>query len=308
MKYCRKIMLRLILCLMVLCMAIPMQAMAAGEPDLTQKCDLTIDYQYDGSAVAGAQFELWRVGTLTTEGDLALQGPYADYPVEINGLTDTQFNDAAAVLYSYIKLDELAPEHTAVTGEDGTVMLVDIDCGVYLMCAVPVEDEEAEMRYVSQPQLVVLPHRAAEGAVWEYAVTVLPKCALEPIEEPLELKVLKVWDDNGSESRPTSVVVHLLADGEVYDTVTLSAENDWRHTWSELSAGRVWSVAEEVPEDYTVSITMEGTTFVVTNTADVPPPPPPDIPQTGLTWWPVPVLVFAGLALIVAGVLMRKRN
>ena len=32
-----------------------------------------------------------------------------------------------------------------------------------------------------------------------------------------------------------------------------------------------------------------------------PPPPPPNIPQTGLTQWPVPVLCVSGLILIAVG-------
>lgn len=46
----------------------------------------------------------------------------------------------------------------------------------------------------------------------------------------------------------------------------------------------------------------------------VPPTPtpstPPDkpLPQTGLLWWPVPVLVSAGLLLILIGCLKRKRG
>lgn len=306
MNYCRKIISRLILCLMVLCLSLPVRALAANAPDLSRKCDLTIHYQYDTCPLTGAEFALWQVGELSGEGTLTLTGAYAHYPVDLNGLTAAQLNDAAATLYSYIGLDSLPPEHTVTTGADGTVILADIPCGVYLMYTTPVEDEAGLVRYVSQPQLVILPHNTGSG--WDYAITVNPKCSVEPAEEVVELKVIKVWNDNGSQSRPASVTIHLLADGELYDTVVLSAENDWRHVWSGLKAGRVWSVAEDVPEDYTVSITVEGTTFVVTNKADVPPPPPPNIPQTGLTWWPVPVLAFAGLVLIVVGILVRKRN
>ena len=306
MNYCRKIISRLILCLMVLCLSLPVRALAANAPDLSRKCDLTIHYQYDTCPLTGAEFALWQVGELSGEGTLTLTGAYAHYPVDLNGLTAAQLNDAAATLYSYISLDSLPPQYTVATGEDGTVMLADIPWGVYLMYTPPIEDEEARLRYVTQPQLVILPHNTGSG--WDYAITVLPKCSPEPIEEVVELKVLKVWEDNNNPNRPTSVVVHLLCDGAVYDTVTLSPENDWRHSWEKLSAGRVWSVAEEVPEDYSVSITVEGNTFVVTNTGDQPPTPPPDIPQTGLTWWPVPVLAFAGLVLIAAGILVGRRR
>lgn len=62
-------------------------------------------------------------------------------------------------------------------------------------------------------------------------------------------------------------MVQLLRDGEVYDTVTLSSDNNWRYTWPELSADHHWQVVEHrTPEDYTVLIEREGITFVMTNT------------------------------------------
>lgn len=73
-------------------------------------------------------------------------------------------------------------------------------------------------------------------------------------------------------------------------------------------------------EDYTVLVTQEGTTFVVTNTYDEGTPENPEqpenpdqpgnptLPQTGQLWWPVPVLVAGGLLLIVIGLLRRRGN
>ena len=50
----------------------------------------------------------------------------------------------------------------------------------------------------------------------------------------------------------------------------------------------------------------EGTTFLMTNT--YPPDTPPKIPQTGMLWWPVPLLVCGGLLFVVLGCRMRRRN
>lgn len=38
-----------------------------------------------------------------------------------------------------------------------------------------------------------------------------------------------------------------------------------------------------------------------------PTPTNPKLPQTGQLWWPVPVLLFAGLAMIVLGLVQKKR-
>ncbi len=81
----------------------------------------------------------------------------------------------------------------------------------------------------------------------------------------------------------------------------------------------VWRVVELTPEGYTVSITQEAGTFLVTNTPKQPPetpsvtPPvnPPGqktLPQTGALWWPVPILAAAGLLLIAAGAGKKRKT
>jgi outer membrane biosynthesis protein TonB len=58
--------------------------------------------------------------------------------------------------------------------------------------------------------------------------------------------------------------------------VTLSEENSWRYTWSDLDSNSEYHVAEQnVPSGYTVSVVQEGTAFVVTNTYTPPANPTP---------------------------------
>lgn len=154
-------------------------------------------------------------------------------------------------------------------------------------------------------------------------------------------KVLKVWKDgSGTAVHPESIEVQLLRNGTIYDTVTLNAENGWTHTWSGLQEGASWEIVEAVvPAGYTVSLRREGVTVVLTNTRDNPgddnppggdnppesdtpehpmvpgdggdtPETPQDskLPQTGLLWWPVPVLAGAGLVLFGLGWYKSRRR
>ena len=88
--------------------------------------------------------------------------------------------------------------------------------------------------------------------------------------------------------------LELLKNGAVYDTVKLSEENSWRYGWTDLPAmenGQPvdWQVTELTPEGYTVTVSREGETFLVTNTGHGPQNPgEPTLPQTGSLWWPVP--------------------
>ena len=134
--------------------------------------------------------------------------------------------------------------------------------------------------------------------------------------------------------------MQLLRNGEVYDTVTLSEENGWSHTWTGLDKDDTWQVVEaDVPDGYTVTVTREGITFVVTNTRskdnpdepepgeEIPDNPPPTgsqepgeeipeepapqgpaLPQTGTLWWLVPLLACGGMALFLLGWARRRRE
>lgn len=92
-----------------------------------------------------------------------------------------------------------------------------------------------------------------------------------PGKTTISRTVEKVWNDNNNPDRPTSITVQLLRNGEVVETVTLSAANGWSYNWPELDAGYTWSVKEaNVAEGYTASVAKSGTTFIITNTYSTP--------------------------------------
>jgi hypothetical protein len=122
--------------------------------------------------------------------------------------------------------------------------------------------------------------------------------------------VKKTWDDKGYErQRPSSIKVQLMRNGAVHETVTLSANNNWQYTWSSLqakdSSGKEirWTVKEVDVSGYIVNIDQHGDTFLITNA-----PVKPSLPQTGVLWWPVPVLASVGLLFLITGYIMRGRK
>ena len=122
--------------------------------------------------------------------------------------------------------------------------------------------------------------------------------------------VLKRWNDAGYEQkRPDSITVTLLKDGAVYDTKTLTRTDGWQRTWSDLprynpdGSEIVWTVTERPVPGYTASVQQSGSTLILTNTLDRQ-----KLPQTGLLWWPVPVLTAAGLLFLVFGALSKRKN
>ena len=311
MKQKMNALVRAMVCALVCALLISTAAFAADPIDLDLECGVSIHYVYEGAPVSDAQFGLYRVGELSEDGKLSLSGDYEKYPVIVDGLTDEEFQAAADTLYGYIQLDGIEPGWEMTTDGEGKANTFGLDSGLYLLVGAPRVDEETT--YITRPMLLTLPTNRTHDGEWYYYVTVSPKCSAEPTYTAL--KVLKVWEDKGHENaRPANVTIKLLKDGELYETVQLSADNQWRYTWEQLAAGASWTVVEEINADYTVKIEQNGVTFVVTNTYVAPPPTPtptptpPSIPQTGLTWWPVPVLLLVGAALVAVGLLGRKEH
>lgn len=106
------------------------------------------------------------------------------------------------------------------------------------------------------------------------------------------VSVEKVWNDNDNEAglRPDSITVVLLENGEEYGTVELSVDNNWKHTWHNLSEESSWSVEEVEVDGYIASVSVSGNSYTITNTLapdDIPEEDPPlapnpdEAPQTG---------------------------
>jgi len=94
--------------------------------------------------------------------------------------------------------------------------------------------------------------------------------------------------------------VQLLRNGVIVETATLSDQNNWQVTYSDMPESDAYSIVEvNVPKRFTATYSKSGYVFTVTNTST--------LAQTGQLIWPIPVLAMAGLFLIVVGsIVLRK--
>lgn len=328
--------------MLMLITVLPVTGYAIDPIDLERETSLTVWFHDEDVNLPGVSFDLYRVADSGTFAEFSLTGEFAGYAADVTDLDAAGWKAATQTLTGYVLRDSVTPLSTGVTNEEGKVTFPNGEesmmPGLYLV--VGHSKKIGGYRYTPEPLLISLPNRAVEEHQWTYDVITSPKYNRVPAggstpTEPtyVDRKVLKVWEDGDSENRPESIDVQLLKNGEVVDTVTLSAENNWRYRWSELDAEEEWRVVEKnTPAGYTVTVTQEGITFVMTNTyteSEEPPPPelpgeeppldevpdeepplagPPDeepplavLPQTGQLWWPVPVLAQAGLILFLMG-------
>ena len=322
----------LLICLAVASIFLPQNVQAASRVDTERDVSLTLHYQKD-QAVPGVEFSLYRVAEVSDAAVFQLTGDFAAYRVSLENLTSVGWKDLAETLASYVARDGLKPFDSGTTDSNGNLRFpaqkTSMQAGLYLVTGK--SHSYGGRTHTPSPLFITFPGLDSETDKWVYDVTADPKYTWKDEEhgrDSVNRKVLKIWADDGNEEkRPQSIVVQLLRNGKVWDTVTLNEKNGWRYLWTDLDADDDWRVVEkDVPDGYTVSIGREGITFVVTNTyqPDIPEQPPdepsqpdkpdqpdqpsppsvpdkPTIPQTGALWWPVPVLAGTGMLLYLLG-------
>lgn len=301
-----KILKRLLPLLLIL--LVPMTALAAGTIDPNQEAGLTIQAVFDKTPIGNMNFSLYRVCTVDTTGELTPTEAFAAYAdrLDIRGRNDEAWQALAPELEQAVYEQKIQPQATAQTADSGKVAFQNLPQGLYLVTAQGVELEGYV--YTTEPFFVNLPSQDLTTNTWCYQLTASAKLQQNPLLT--DLAVVKIWKDACHESqRPNAVTVELLQDGLVYDTVTLSNANRWQHTWNDLDVNHKWSVREQTVSGYAApTITQEGNTFTITNTCNKPTESAtPTLPQTGQLWWPVPVLMAAGLLMLIIG-LIRRRN
>ena len=319
----------LVLLAAVLCLLTSV-AQAAGSIDLTRKPTLTLTCRDGKTALSGAKFSIYRVADADETGELTVRSEFDEFDLDIRGKNDRRWREMAQTLESYVLRRELTPADSGKTDKTGMLTFPTqgktLAAGLYLV--IGERHTQGGNDYDAEPFFVLLPTQDLENNEWVYDVSANVKFGKTPVPDDgdtVTRKVLKVWDDDGAEdSRPQEITVELLRNCKVYDTVKLSEKNNWRYTWLDLDADARWSVTEKTVSGYTVSITREGITFVVTNTkkpdrTDTPDTPvkpsnpskpsspaKPTLPQTGAVWWHVEALALSGLVFLILGALDRK--
>lgn len=305
-----------VLCLLLVLLMLPtISAAAVGNIDTAKELSLTV-YYHDGSTpLVGATFKLYKVADMNSYGEFAVTDEFKSLDIGDRLNDDAEWKLLATTLEAYVLEGNIAAVDSGVTDENGLLRFPadgkSLDTGLYLILGA--KHLQNGTYYEPTPLMLTLPTYDSKGDEWVYAVTVEPKFESGfDSSDTLDRKVIKIWNDEGSEDkRPKEIKVNLLCDGKVYATVVLSAENNWRYEWTGLDASHDWKVTEVVPDGYTVTISRDGTTFIVTNTPDTPgdkPPDEPKLPQTGQLWWPVAVLGMSGLVLLTLGLLSKKRD
>lgn len=270
------------------------------KPVLADTSDNIVDFSKKGSIsitlgedeenikVSGADVTIYKIAdAYSKDSNLAFNyhESLKDYEFELNG------GNISEEVLEIIANNEII-NFSATTNELGTVIFTDLDLGLYLV----IQTNRVEGYSKIDPFLVFIPEIIDN--IWVYDVNAEPKVDIIRL---FDLSVEKVWNVSTNINIPESVIIELLINDEVIDTVTLNNKNNWTYTWRQIELSDKYSVKEkEVPSGYTVTYSREGNKYIVTNTKS--------LVQTGRVAWIAPILAIFGLSFVVVGVILEKRK
>lgn len=252
--------------------AAPSQALAYVRPDVARKTSLEIYCHKSTAEFGNVTFKAYKVADMNDLVRFSFSENFKAYEETIelrDDMTGSEWVSMADVLAGFVERDKVLANRTSTTDEKGRLKWEELDTGLYLVVGETFEREtvldgyRTKIYYKTAPFMIALPSLVEDE--WVYDVTVSPKSSPSP-EGDSSRRLLKVWDDNGYEGlRPQSLTFDLLQDGEVKETVKLTAENNWRYQWDGLDNRYTWRIVERATGNYQVSTATEGITYVVTN-------------------------------------------
>lgn len=278
MQKCKKNIITIVavICTAVLCLLsavmVPMSYSAAETGSLTLIC------RTEGVTLEGLEWDIYRVGSRSGD-EFILEGEFADYPVVIDDFTAEAMNLTAKTLENYAVLDKLTPMASGETNENGTLTFDALQEGLYL-----VSGQILTIGNTTYVPSTILFEIGEEGA--SYDLNAYPKIIYRTNSAMVtNYAVKKIWEFsiNNEVELPEEITIEVYCDRELYDTVVLSEENNWTHSWMGEEDCE-WRVKEiNLPEGCTVKYDFGETQYAIVNTIGDNYVEPPTTPTTTTT-------------------------
>ncbi len=152
------------------------------------------------------------------------------------------------------------------TGEDGFIRIEGLDDDTYILTET---QAPAGYKELEEPVTVILGEDDSVTVEGNDSVTkeegLIHQFEVKDEIATMDLSGTKTWDDkeNQDGKRPESITIHLFADSEEVDSVTVSKADGWSWTFSDLPTYKdgveiVYTIAEDTVEDYTAVPAADG--------------------------------------------------
>lgn len=260
--------------------------------DFTKEGSITVTLleETEKEPIEGTEITLYKIAIVKEENHQLRLKPIDELSVcnlELNDLSNQELiNDIETCI-----IDKEIPKYKEVTNDYGSVKFDNLKLGLYL-----VKQTNIQKGYSTIDSFLTIIPQEIEN-IWTYDIEAIPKTE---IFKTMDLTVKKVWNNN-SNKIIEYVKINLLKGKEVIDTVKLSKENNWMHTWIDIPKSDEYNVIEiDIPKDYQATYRFENNIFTVTNTNK--------LVQTGNNTLLISLLSFIGIIFITIGILFEKRN
>jgi len=267
---------------------------------------LTIHGQFQELPLRSAEFRIYQISEMDIEGALSPLPAYAQFRelLDIRDENAQSWYAAALLLEQFILSEAILPTAVSSTSKSGSVTFSEIPQGLYLVLGI--HHKQDSYVYSTSPFFVQLPSWNAETDIWSYDVPA--KAKPNRHEEVFDLQIVKQWKDKRQEHhRPEKINLVLYRDGKKYREIMLPQNGRWHCTLEKLEANRTWYIEEVPVPGYKTKVTREGDVLIVTNSR-CESTSSSNLPQTGLLWWPVPLLLVSGLGMVLMGLISRGKE
>lgn len=251
--------------------------------------EVILHEEEEDTYVEGAEITIYQIADAYNEG-IKFSFKYTD---QFSGceasLEDMTKDGLTEDIAKCIKEDSIGISE--VTNEEGKVKFDELPLGLYF-----VKQTNKVKGYSNIESFLVHTPTSIDNS-WTYDIVATPKTN---IYKEIDLTVKKVWNTNISKV-PPMVEIELYKGEELIDTIELSEENKWTHTWLDIEKSDKYQVKEiNIPKGYKVTYSKEGYEFTVTNTDT--------LANTGQLFYSIIILAVLGIVFILFGAIELKKG
>lgn len=250
---------------------IPVTALAASTSDATEPItgtsgSLNIEYKYEDYKINNIDVDIYYVASVSEDYQYSLSGQFASYSVVLNGIKTTEeLKNLEETIGSYISADKIEATNSGKV-VNNKISFKDLKTGLYYVKTQEIDEKDYKLSFESF--LISVPS-LDDNNKWNYDVKAFPKPYVFELKyEDITYTVIKEWRDN-KDNRPKEIAIEIFKDGEIFEEVALSSDNNWTYKWDTIDDGSKWTVIEKVvPSGYTVSINKNDNKFIIINTGE----------------------------------------
>ena len=298
-----------LLCLITALTLLSVKAFAEVPIDNKRECSLEIVFAPENIKASGVKFNAYKVASVTASYEFAVEPEFEEEGVTklLENPDAESYSLIASTLSGVISSNStIKPDSVAVSDSFGKAIFKNLNIGLYLIIGEVYNGEDAY--YTPQNFMISFPERLNDG-LWNYDVSAEVKWEKHLKSDPVDLEVLKIWGDSSTNLHTNdNVIVELYKNGTLHDTQILNKKNNWNYKWYNLKGGVSWTVKEKAVKGYIGTVERKDDCFVITNVPKKPTDTPIVIPQTGLLWWPIPMLVVGGVLFLLIGVYKKRKG